>query len=135
MPAVQAYPPRLHVADKQLVLPQKFGKPLEPLRMDFFDLRDLTEMPRDLRKSLLLRLLRESRINIAKLIHLMLPRQLQKLKGLVRQVDGIVGGDGDVLTPALLEMVVKDLRVLLLLSRGVGEDLLDRKSTRLNSSH
>ena len=51
-----------------------------------------------------------------------LPRQLQQRQRLVRQVDGIVGGDGDVLAPALLEVVVEDLRVLLLLSGGVEEN-------------
>ena len=54
----------------------------------------------------------------------MLPRQLQQLERLVRQVDGIVGGDGHIVAAALLEVVIEDFRVLLLLPGGIEENLL-----------
>ena len=50
--------------------------------------------------------------------------QLQQLQRLLRQVNGIVGGDGHVLTAAFDKMVIIDFRVLLLLPRRVQENLL-----------
>jgi len=44
-----------------------------------------------------------------------LPGQLQQLQRLLGQVDGVVGGDGDVLAAALDQVVIVDFRVLFLL--------------------
>ena len=98
MAAVEAHPPRLHVADKQFVFSQILGEPLEALRMDLLDLRNLAEVAGDLGKALLLCLLSEGGVDVAELVQLMLAGQFQQLEGLVRQVDGIVGGNGDILT-------------------------------------
>ena len=94
--------------------------------MDLLDLGNLAEVTGDLREALLLGLLCKGGIHVAELVHLVLPRQLQQLYRLVRQVDGIVGGDGDVLAPALLQVVVEHLGVFLLLPGGVEEDLLQQ---------
>jgi hypothetical protein len=124
MTAVETNPTGLHVADKELILPEVLGEPLEPLGVDFLNGGNLTEMARNFGKTFLLRFLGESGVDVVKFIHFVFFGQLQQLQGLLRQVNGIVSGNGDVLTAAFDKMVIIDFRVLFFLPGGVEEDLL-----------
>ena len=122
MAAVEAHPARLHVADKELVLPHQLGEALKALPVDFFDSGNLLEVAGNLREPLLLGLLGKGGVDVAVLVHLMVPGQLQQLQRLLAQINRVVGGEGYVFASPLNQMVVEDLPVLLLLSGGVEEN-------------
>ena len=77
--AVEADPAGVHVADKELVVPQEPGEAVEAVGVDLFNFGDLAEVALNGREALLLGLLGEEGVRLPVLVQLVLPGQLQEL--------------------------------------------------------
>ena len=122
LPAVEAHPQGLPLLGKEAALLQQVGYHAESVPMGLFDLGHQLELPADEVKALLVGDPGELGVVVLKLLVLVVPGGLQQVHRLIRQVDGVVTVNGDVLPCGGQKQVVKHLGVGPLLIGGELKD-------------